>query len=120
MIDDPMTNAIILSASIIKKELERSKPKDLDEMIKAAMSLAKKDSCTWMLASDDHKFKAGIGAVLLLADDEDKERIEKELNFFKALGAASSGVPVNFSALINQFGDDFEPIGLRKYWEEAK
>ena len=69
----------------------------------------------WMATDENTQFRAAVGAVLLLSEGEDKERLEEEIAQLKAVQAMLSGVPVNFDAM-----EPMEnPIGLMKMWRET-
>ena len=82
--------------------------------LKAAMRATKNH---WMLTNEDGRFRAAVGAVLLLSDEETQERIKKELTVLKTLSAAVDGVPVNFEAVLIK---EEEVIGLIGMWNEVK
>lgn len=82
--------------------------------LKAAMRATKNH---WMLTDEDGRFRAAVGAVLLLSDEETQERIKKELTILRTLAAATNGVPVDFGGLHIEKG---EAIGLIGIWNEVK
>lgn len=86
----------------------------LVDRLKAAMR-ATKDH--WLLTDEDGRFRAAIGGVLLISDEETQERIKKELLILRTLSAAIEGIPVNMGALQLEPGD---AIGLMKLWKEIK
>ena len=70
----------------------------------------------WMATDEDTQFRAAIGAVLLLSEDEDKARLEEEISQLKTVQAMISGVPVDFNAM-----EPMEnPIGLMKMWRAVR
>lgn len=115
-----MENAIVISASFIKRRLEEGSFETAEEIIKAAMVAARDGGNTWLLGSDDDKIKAAVVAAHPFLKEEDQIRLKQELDFFMALGAATSGVPVDFGAVLDGVAEDIKPIGLRKIWEETK
>ncbi|MHC4424332.1 MAG: hypothetical protein ACYSWR_06665 [Planctomycetota bacterium] len=110
-----MDNAIAISASIIKSKLEGKT--DLEDILNSAMDAALTESCTWLIGDEDLKFNAAIAAIYLVVDEDTQERVKKEITFLRSLNAASSGVPVNFGALLED--DEIKVIGLQKYWKAA-
>lgn len=102
-----------LMIAITEAESAAKKEKTLIGRLKAAMR-ATKDH--WMLTDEDGRFRAAVGAAMLLSDEETQGRIKRELTVLKTLSAAMNGVPVDFSAM----SDIEEPIGLIKIWNEVK
>lgn len=94
---------------------------DLKAMIKEAWRLVFRHA---IFAHDENlKQRAGLAGVLLAlkerGDDEDYARVTKELDFWKAMSAAESGVPVDFGQLLGGF-DSHEAIGISGLWDEFK
>lgn len=89
---------------------------DVVERLRKAMKAARDHH---MVTDEVTQFRGAVGAVLLdpLTTDEEKRRLEREINVLRALGAAQSGVPVNFGALLPE--EDYEPIGILKIWHET-
>lgn len=112
-------NAVLLTAGIIHAELKKLPGETpIKDVVKAAFVASHTEDTAWMLSTDDGRFRAGVGGLLLRykGDDEMTERITHELNLVRALGAATQGVPVNFEALSNE---DIQPIGLMKVYREV-
>jgi hypothetical protein len=74
----------------------------------------------WMVLDEPTQQQGALAAVLDLVGPESDEgrRIQHEMKIHRALQAASSGIPVDFGAMLE--GDAPEPIGLAKLWTEAK
>jgi hypothetical protein len=88
----------------------------VENQLRAAMRAALDH---WLLTNEDIQIKAAIAGVLMICNEEDKARITRELDFWTALSAAISGIPVDMAqVLAGQEG--YEPIGLRRLWEEVK
>ena len=90
--------------------------------LKAAMSATVNH---WMVLDEDTQFRGAIAGVLMLAkdrgDDDTRVRIEREVKLLRGLAVATSGVPVNFTALLGEEGDEKpEPFGLSKMWRDLK
>lgn len=72
---------------------------------------------------DDTLFRIGTGAILVaLTRQEDYQgiaRVEHTIASLRALGAAVSGTPVDWEALMAR-GEGLEPAPLQKWFEEAK
>ena len=66
---------------------------------------------------DDLMFRASVAAVMVTANDEDKERIEQGVQCIKALSALVSGIPVDVSAGVGENPDEILP--LMKWWQES-
>lgn len=107
MIDAVFMIAVTQAKSAAEKETT------LEARLRAAMN-ATKDH--WLLVDEDARFRAALGAVLLLSDTEDKDRIEKEVRELRTLSAMVSGVPIDF----NEVKAIENPMGLVKLWQELK
>lgn len=93
------------------------KPDDtLEDRLKAAMSAAKGH---WVVKDEQLQFKGAIMAVYPSCSDEEKQRIEAEMDVLKAIAAASSGVPVDIASVLDRTSK-FEGIGLGKLFREAE
>lgn len=113
------TNAIHITASLVKREVKRLGLEKAEDILRAAMKEVQTEGSGWMVGSENDKIMSAVVASMSLMKEEDKKRLKKELDFFKSLGAASDGVPVDFASLMEQMGE-FEPIGIRKIWEGTK
>ncbi len=91
-------------------------PKDgtLEARLKAAMQLTKDGH--WLLSSEDENFRCAVGAVMLNASPDERERIEADLRGLKALSAMISGVPVDLSRI--EVPEN--PLGMMAMWREIK
>lgn len=108
-----MDNTLLIAIAEIRPIVKENAGKPLEDRLRIAM---RKIIGYWCVTDEDKQFRAAIGAVLCEADDEEKIRIEEELDTLKVLNAAISGVPVNFDAVrISE-----NPIGLVKLWREIK
>ncbi len=87
----------------------------VEEKLTAAFNVARNH---WMFLDKNIQQKAGIGAVMMSIEKggEDFRRIEKELHLHNALGAASSGIPVDFGAMLENTDEDLKPVGIAKLW----
>lgn len=102
--DNPALMIAIIEAKSAAKD-ERT----LEKKLKASMNVTKNH---WMLTNEDDRFRAAIGAVLLLSNEVDKERIVKEMEQLKILSLIMSGASVDFM----KFEKLENPIGLMKMW----
>jgi len=91
----------------------------LEERLKVTMKAALKH---WLVTDEEKQFKMAIGAVMVEANEEEQERINIDLKFLRALSSAASGIPVDFSRLIVELGEESatKAVGLRKLWDEVK
>ncbi len=91
----------------------------LEERLKVAMRGALNH---WLVIDEEGQFKMAVGAVMVEASDEERERISIDLKFLGAMSAASTGIPVDFGRLIEELGEDSadKAVGLRKLWDEVK
>lgn len=88
---------------------------DLEDRLRAAMQ---KTYRHWMATDEDDQFQAAIAACLEVAEEEDKERIMVAVRMLGALGAAASGVPVDFASM--DVEGIPEPAPLVRIWDEVK
>ncbi len=109
-----MENSIMIAITETKAMLKGKEGESIEDRLSFAMS---KTLNHWLVIDEDGQFRAAVGAVLLTATDDEKERISTELRSLKALSSALSGVPVDFSQL--EVGKT-EPIGLSNLWRKVK
>jgi hypothetical protein len=108
-----MSNTLMIAAMETRAILKEKSFATLEEKLRAAMELTKDH---WMAVDENERFQAAVGAVLCDASQEDKARIQAELQPLKMLGAAAQGIPVDFSQMVVPEN----PIGLMKLWHEVK
>ncbi len=106
-----MDNTILIAITEIKQGIDSSD--SIENRFRTAMIQAKNH---WLVVDEDGQLRAAIGAVLVTATEDEKERIHAELDVIKALSAATTGVPVDFDAL-KMSGN---PIGILNLWRELK
>ena len=106
-------NVILIAAAEAKSRIDTSVP--LEEQARAAMEVTKD---FWMSTDEDVRFRGAVAALLLANKDnpEATERINTEMRALNSMGAAMSGVPVDFGAALPP--EDFKYIGLRSLWME--
>lgn len=107
-----MNDAVFMIAVTEAKAAAKNET-TLEGRLEAAMN-ATKDH--WLLTDEDGRFRAAKGAVLLLGEAEDKERIKFEIKQLRTLSAMMSGVPIDFEKI----EELKNPIGLLKVWQEIK
>lgn len=61
-------------------------------------------------------FRTGLAAIMVSANEEDKEEIKRSIKPLQMLNAATSGVPVDWSAVLE---DDRPVLPLMKIFHEA-
>lgn len=84
----------------------------LEDRLRAAMG---RTHGHWLITDEDEQFRAAIGAVMLDASEDERERLEAEIHKLKTLSALVSGVPVDMDRVNS--ADDPEPVGLMKLWK---
>jgi hypothetical protein len=112
-------NALALGANIVlasAKEVVIDED-TLDEKAIKVFKLALNDSYTWFATTDNDRFMIGIVALTALVDEETKGRIKQEVDFLRAINVASTGIPIDFGAMLI---GDMKPIGLQRLFEKAK
>src|SRR3990172_7035083 len=105
------TEAIVLSepAAALERETDRSTP----NLLRAAMKATHNH---WMVLDEDVQFRMAVGAVLLVAPEEDREILTGELKSLQILSAIMSGVPVDIASVkIPE-----KSFGLMKMWHQVK
>lgn len=106
---------ILVEIQMLQARMKRHAEKNLESRLKVAMR--ESQVCDWVRDEDD-RFRVAVGAVLLDANDEERELINNELRFLQALSAAVGGIPVDMGRVLNNFDSD-KAIGLRALWVEA-
>jgi hypothetical protein len=107
-IPNTMLIAISETASQIK-----GKHTDVKDMLRESMKIM---SNHWLVTWEDQRFRAAVGAVMLLCTPEEKNTLEKEMKLLQGLSVATSGIPVDLTSLIEE---DFVPIGALGIWKEV-
>ena len=112
--------AIMIDGQMIASDL-KDFDGTLEEMISEGWRLAKRNAT---FAYDENlQQRAGLAGVMIMLKESERHeeyaRISKELEFWKAMGAAQSGVPVDFGRLLEEFDTD-EAIGISKLWNDFK
>ncbi len=112
--------SIMIDGGMVAKDLLEFEG-TLEEMILEGWRLVKRNA---IFAHDENlQQRAGLAGVMIFLKEADRHeeyrRIEKELEFWKAMSAAISGVPVDFGRLLAEHDED-EVIGISKLWNEFK
>ena len=119
--DSELQAAIIVDGGSIRNALEEIPSEPIKELIKEAFRQAYKRAV--FAHSDELKQRAGLAGVMMVLKDRGEHdlygRVEKELRFWKAMGAAASGVPVDFGQVMAEFGDSEDAIGLSDCWNQV-
>lgn len=100
-----LNNCVLIAITQIAEDVVPTKK--LRTRLRAAMQDARKH---WAITNEDDEFRAAIGAVLVKATDDEKTRINNELQVLKALNAGGN---------INGVDLGENPIGLLKLWKET-
>lgn len=106
-------NNNLLMIAVTEAKAAAGKETTLEGRLRAAMEATKNH---WVVTSEDDRFRAAVAGVMLLSNDEEKERIKLEIDQIRMLGAAFSGIPVDF-AVVKPLDN---PIGLMKMWGKVK
>lgn len=109
-----MSTSHLLTVNEIRAKLDTSKP--VEEQIKTAYKAAMNH---WLITNEGEQQRCALAAVMIDADFETQESIKKELKFFEAINAASSGIPVDFGAMLDNLGES-KTFGIARLWDEAK
>lgn len=114
--------SVALGSPIVERGL-RAMPAEIsvEDRCKEAMRLCRKDDACFMCATDDEKFKVGLGGLLLFFRDdaETKARIEREIRMLSALSAAMSGVAIDFASAFGDVESEAKPLGLMGMFRES-
>lgn len=109
-----------ISLNIACSQIKAHVPADktLTERLLFAMRHARTSDLFFMEGhvTDDDRFRAALGGVLLAGSEEDRDLITRSLKPLRALSALMDGVPVDFRAF--EIDDDIIP--LRKLWRESE
>lgn len=110
--------SIMIDGGMVAKDLLEFEG-TLEETILEGWRLVKRNA---IFAHDENlQQRAGLAGVMIFLKDaerhEEYRRIEKELEFWKAMTAATSGVPVDFGQLLQKHKPE-DVIGLSKLWGE--
>ena len=77
----------------------------------------------WMITSEDHRLRCAIGVLLLILIKheryEEQRLIEAELRALASLDAATRGVPVDFSQVLDE-DEGRKWVGLLRIWQEVR
>lgn len=106
-----MNNAV-LSIGITEAKAAAENEPSLDGMLRAAMQAMKNH---WMITDENEQLKAAVAAVMLLSDEETKDKITREWKAAAAFSALLSGLPIDMSCV----DMPENPIGIMKIWREV-
>ena len=111
-----ISNCVMIAITETKMQIEIMSNESVEARLKKAMELMQQH---WLVTNQEEQFQAAIGAVLLTATEDEKERINGELKTLRALNAAASGVPVDMTQAFESM-ESYEPIGLTKLWKDIQ
>lgn len=113
-----LSNDIIIASHEISTKIDNTKP--IKDRLRDAFKLAKEH---WLVTTEENRFRAGVGGVLINCTSEEKHNIEEELldlrQFNSALETSSLGVPIDFISFLGQ-KDRSNFYGLMAIWNEVK
>jgi len=113
-----ISNSLMIGITELENQIDHSKP--LKEKMLDAMKLALDH---WLVIEDEEQFKAAVGAVLIKATEEEKEKINNQLQMLKTLSAVLSGIPVDIEAVMKDMPKDEkeeDKLILNSIWKQAK
>jgi len=112
-----MDSGMMVGIAELRARIDPKQP--LEERLKVAMRRALNH---WLVLDEESQFKMAVGAVLVEATEDERERLNTEVKFLAAMSSAASGVPVDFGRLMEELGEDAadKAVGLRKLWDEVK
>ena len=111
-----MANKVVLGAAILTRTLKRQSFETLGDIVYAVMKKAQDQSVIWF-GDEDEKFRCAIGAIGMLANPEDKLRVEHEIKLMRILSLTLSGVDVDMNKIIM---NEYEPVGLQATWDRLR
>jgi hypothetical protein len=88
----------------------------LEDNLRSAFKAAQNH---WTVMDEDTQMMGAVLAVHQASSPEDQKRLKAEIDFFKALNAATSGIPVDMPSVLDRT-KDVEPVGINKIWREVK
>ena len=95
------------------------KTNNYEDRVKAAMTAAMNH---WMVLDEQKQFSGAVAAIMELSTEQEQRSMKRELNTTKAINAAASGVPIDFSALFAELEEekDLPPSKLSATWRDLK
>jgi len=102
---------MIVAIKEIASKLDKNTP--LEARLRRAMREALNH---WLITDENEQFNCAIGAVLLTATQEERDKINSEMRFLKAL---STNIPINWENILTEIQNQ-KLIGLTRLWEETK
>lgn len=115
-------SALFIAIATLKPDLPKTGT--LQSKYRVLAQKAQTRDIAWLFGGSeaavrDFKIRCCVGVLLTGATPEERELIEAELNVFKAIAAASSGIPVDFERLFRGL-DEKEFVGFMKIWNEEE
>lgn len=104
-------HAVAIAAGMIAAEAGIQKNALLVDRLRAAMRVGRDH---WMITDEDERFCASVGAVLLSATDDERDRLGTELRALRDYSALCNGLPID--PLRITMPED--PVGLLGLWKE--
>ena len=110
-----ISNSVLIAITETKMQIEKMTDEPVETRLRKAMQEMQHHR---LVTNQDEQFQAAVGAVLVTATDDEKERINAELKTLKALNAAVDGIPVDISRALGDMSN-YESVGLTKIWKEV-
>ncbi len=110
-----ISNAVMIAITEIKGKIDQDKP--LEERLAQAMKITKPGH--WMCTTEDECFRAAVGAVMIGASPEERDRIEADMaaiNFLSAATNPALGGMLDFNKMPPV---PENPLVLLKMWGDA-
>lgn len=112
---------VVIDGAQVRNGLKEMPSEPLDELVKEAF----RQACDHAIFaySEGMKQRAGLAGVLMILKDREEHelyaKVERELTFWKAMNAATTGVPVDFARVAEEFGDPEDTIGISDCWNQV-
>lgn len=112
-------NQAMLGVEVLKQVLGEIEYDDLQELAKKVMSKALESGVLWYTSDNGVQLRAALATVYVLAKEEDKAVVERELAAIRRLGDLFSGTR-SIDSFLEELGqdDDYDPIGLIGIWHD--
>lgn len=104
---------VAVAAQMIAADANITAEGTLEDRLRRAMENGKDQ---WLITDEDERFRASVGAVLLSATEDEKERLGAELRALRDFSALMRGLPID----VTRIETPENPVGLMKLWGDAK
>ena len=119
---------LTMGVSIMRNDVEDALERLEIDPAKCTPDVIYREACKvavnhWLISSEEMRLRCAIGVLLVTLvkhkRHEDKARVDRELLAVNALSAATQGVPVDFSRVIDE-DDANDWVGLVRIWQEVR